>query len=628
MFCTNCGFKQENNAKFCQKCGNKVCDTSVDTNDRPEFTRIEIMPMATNLTTAKIQLSSFEAEGPDEDNSFRVTVRYSVTNDSKEDWEYCDTYTQIFNATGQIIEEMRDSREQTIRKGETIELESYFWGIRSELFGTNAEKSIVVLSFTASEFAQQKLGEVKIPENHSEMISIKPAKIDSLLSLVSCSIWKTEPDDDRDCRVEIKALIQNHTSMHLPEVKIVANISDLKGREVTDASFSEGIRPGALSVISGSGYTKEKKLIGASVDLALRAYWPVALGVDQRQGMAISKTENEEFDNINEDENSSDNINDFVDRYNLIPATIMLEENLSCDADVLSIIKTENFDLSLESRLIEYDDYVFLVNVHAKNEKIIIQREDAKKIAYRLGKYIFDFRDNNIHSSLHNDFDQNISFQIYVALDDEVIYNLEVKNKIDKSLKSSTENSKVLQRKAIFTFSHRIKSEIDSDAISELCSITKCNSTKSLQALCPSGNRNSKTEEAYQRLDQQILPHMSFAVFFDNFSDPSLIFVDPKELYLNTTEIDSRLRGARITYFALWESDSSDGRQLEVAVEVSVELDVVEGIDVENPYDDCESEVEDQFRECSNMFNFFFNEFEFEDDDGLNHEWSATFISE
>jgi hypothetical protein len=380
MFCTNCGFKQENNAKFCQKCGNKVCDTSVVTNDGPEFTRIEIMPMTTNLTTAKVQLSSFEAEGPDEDNSFRVTVRYSVTNDSKEDWEYCDICTQIFNATGQIIEEMRESREQTIRKGETIELESYFWGIRSELFGTNAEKSIVLLSFTASEFAQQKLGEVKIPENHSEMISIKPAKIDNLLSIVSCSLWKTEPDDDRDCRVEIKALIQNHTSMHLPEVKIVANISDVKGREVTDASCSEGIRPGALYVISGSGYTKEKKLIGASVDLALRAYWPVAVGVDQRQGMTISKTENEELDNSNEDENSSENIHDYVDRFNLISETKSFEDRLSCNPDITSILKNNEFSLSVISKLLGNNTYAFLVNITTKDNNFLLQKKTENKL--------------------------------------------------------------------------------------------------------------------------------------------------------------------------------------------------------------------------------------------------------
>jgi hypothetical protein len=56
--------------------------------------------------------------------------------------------------------------------------------------------------------------------------------------------------------VEIKALIQNHTLLHLPKVKILAKIADAKGREVTDASCSEEMRPTALAVIRGWGYVK------------------------------------------------------------------------------------------------------------------------------------------------------------------------------------------------------------------------------------------------------------------------------------------------------------------------------------------------------------------------------------
>jgi hypothetical protein len=308
-FCPECGAKQElkcaacgaslaPGAKFCPECGAKTDAAKVGAGGTA-VTRIEISPLATGLPECKVEITGVEAEGPDDDGDYRFAIKYNLTNDADEDWEYLESRTQILNAAGQIIEESRDSNEQTVSAGETAELEVSTWGIKGKLLGSNPEQTHIVLSVIASAFGREKLGEIAIPETPLETVALKPVKIGEAVQLISGSLWKTEPDDDKECRVEIKALVQNLTKLHLPEVKIVAEVMDKQGRELTDAGGQDELRPGNIVIINGSGYAKEKKFAGAMVVLAMQAYWPVALGTTQSQGCSVTAPEH---DNCGDDD--------------------------------------------------------------------------------------------------------------------------------------------------------------------------------------------------------------------------------------------------------------------------------------------------------------------------------------
>jgi hypothetical protein len=105
---------------------------------------------------------------------------------------------------------------------------------------------------------------------------------------------------------------------------------------------------------------------------------------------------------------ASEDIENFKDRFNLISATKNFEKNLTCDPEILAIIKTNEFDLSVESRILEEDTYAFLVNINTKEKNYILYQSDGKQIALILGRYIFKFKDNEIHPSLHDKFDSNV----------------------------------------------------------------------------------------------------------------------------------------------------------------------------------------------------------------------------
>jgi hypothetical protein len=293
--CASCGVSLTPGAKFCPECGAKADAAKVGAGGTAaEVSSITLAPIPLDLADCPVSIKEVTAEGPNDDGELSITVKYEVTNDTDDDWEYLEVRIQLLSAAGQIVEESRDTQEQTISAGDNAELESSFWGVKAKALGNNPEKAHVVVSVIASGFGQEKLGEIAIPETPFETVALKPVKIGEALQLISGSLWKTEPDDDKECRVEIKALVQNLTDKHLPEVKIVAEVTDKTGRELTDAGGQDEVRPGNVVIINGSGYAKEKKFAGAKADLSLRVYWPVAAGASQRQGMAVAAAESSE----------------------------------------------------------------------------------------------------------------------------------------------------------------------------------------------------------------------------------------------------------------------------------------------------------------------------------------------
>ena len=287
MFCESCGAALKDGAKFCGSCGAKV-ESSATAASSSVVNSIRLAALPVGLANCEINIKSVTAEGPDSDGDLSISITYEVTNKSDEDWEYLSVRTQLLNAAGQIVEDTQDTHEQSFDAGETEELQASFYRVKAKFLGENPEKAHVVINAIASTLIQQKLGQVDIPANAFEVTALKPTKLGESVQLISGSLWKTEPDDDKDCRVEVKALIQNLTDKNLPLVKIAAEVKDKKGNEVADAGGSDEVRPGSIATVSGSGYTKDKKLIGAKADLAVLVYTPVAAGVSQHCGVQIT----------------------------------------------------------------------------------------------------------------------------------------------------------------------------------------------------------------------------------------------------------------------------------------------------------------------------------------------------
>ena len=280
MFCITCGTQLKDTAKFCGGCGTRVEASPTPAPARPA--RIELAPLASGLAECRVEIIDVESDEPDDDGEVRLTVKYTVSNETDEDWEYIETRAQLLSAAGVVIDESLDTNEQTVSAGEMQEFEVGFWGVREQLLGSPLEQAGVILSVVACGGMQHSLGEFEVPSEPFSALGLPPGQMGDAIRILGGALWKNAPDDDGDCSVTVKVLVQNLTAHSVPELKLLAPVTDRQGREVVEAGTSDVLRPGAVAVIAGSGYAREKKFAGAKVELGIRAYPALAAGICQR----------------------------------------------------------------------------------------------------------------------------------------------------------------------------------------------------------------------------------------------------------------------------------------------------------------------------------------------------------
>ena len=320
MSCVSCRAELKPNAKFCGSCGAKV-----QAGGGAE--KLILSPNPLGLRECEVKVIAIKGEGPDGDGDVRIEIKYEVKNRTDEDWEYLVARTQVLDSRGLVVEETRDTNEQTVSAGESAECETYL-SIKLKTLGENPEKANVLVSVVACGIALQKLGEFDVPATAFNIVPLKSIKVGNVLQLVSGRLWKTEPDDDKDSIIQVRALVQNLTAMHVHEVKLIAEVTDKVGRDVSDAGGSDEVRPGDVCLIRGSGYGKDKQFKGAKVALSLRAYFSAATGLSQHVGIEIHESESRAEVEDDEDSSADDGNGDGAD-FSLVSSNRLKEGALT-----------------------------------------------------------------------------------------------------------------------------------------------------------------------------------------------------------------------------------------------------------------------------------------------------------
>jgi hypothetical protein len=306
MFCQECGAKLKEKAKFCGGCGAKV-ELVEHTPENQTVDSIPLAPLPEGVSMAIVPIEILEVsgEGPDGENNLNVTVKCKCTNESGQDWNLFKVRTQLLNAFGHVIEEVIDTYEELIESDSDFEWESSFWSVNADLLGSEPEKAHVVVFLTVSRAFDFTLDQVSMPETDFSSVNIAAKSMDAI-QMVSCSLWKTAPDDDQESRIEIRCLVQNLTNINFPLVRLLCEISDKNKQELATGEGENELRAGQLITINSNTYGEDKKFTSATAALAMSLYFHVANGIQQRQGIDLVVTEIEESvyeeQNITEDQ--------------------------------------------------------------------------------------------------------------------------------------------------------------------------------------------------------------------------------------------------------------------------------------------------------------------------------------
>ena len=292
MVCNQCKNQLREGVKFCGQCGNKT---------EPGKESSSSKSVSTGYSS---KILAVIATGPDSDGDMSVEVRFSITNQSGSSWDQLITRTQLISDSG-YIEETTDTHEQLVEDGETEEFEISFYAVKARPFMANPELTKTIINVVACSATSKKLTEFVLPETSFEVVKMEPCDISDSVRFLSGGIWRTDPDDDKDVRVEAKWLVQNLTDTHIPEVRFTAEVAGKSGAEIGDAGGYEELRPGVSVVISGSTYSKEKKLKGAVVQVGARVMSPAATGSSEHMGLELTASD----EAVHDDESSQNGEN-------------------------------------------------------------------------------------------------------------------------------------------------------------------------------------------------------------------------------------------------------------------------------------------------------------------------------
>ena len=299
MFCFNCGGSLREGAKFCGNCGSKVEGMAEVKSAEPKL--VQLAELGGDLQSCKVDISEVTVEGPDDEGELSFRVQYVAENDSGDDWEYLNVRTIVLNGSGQVIDETYDTIERSMPAGEDVELEAWVGGANAGLFSSNSGNAQVVVNMVASRLQREKLGSFPIPSEPYSVVPLKPCTIGDTVKIVSGSLWRTPPDEEKDCRVVLKVLCQNLTDAWLPAVKLEAKLTDKMDRDIDAFDQSGELRPGGISTIDCSTYLKANKLSGGvTATVALNVFVPTSVGVKQSMaGSWISSGKREKLSDRN-----------------------------------------------------------------------------------------------------------------------------------------------------------------------------------------------------------------------------------------------------------------------------------------------------------------------------------------
>ena len=274
MICEACNKQIRDGAKFCGQCGAKAQLAPSLSTGGSSVQKYELRTLSVNAT------------GPDSDGDLSVEIKVAITNRSGADWDQVNTRTQLISASG-FIEETSDSHDLVVEDGETEEFEVNFYGVKARPFLANPELTKTIINVVACSASSKKLGDFALPEAAFEVVKIETCDVSDSVKLLGAGIWRTEPDDDKDVRVESKWLVQNITDTHLPEVRFTAEVISKSGDEIGDAGGYEELRQRTTTVVNGSTYSKEKKLKGATVKVVARLMLPAVIGSKNHIGLML-----------------------------------------------------------------------------------------------------------------------------------------------------------------------------------------------------------------------------------------------------------------------------------------------------------------------------------------------------
>ena len=162
--------------------------------------------------------------------------------------------------------------EDLAENGESISSSISSWGASVNEIDGDPDNVQLMLQATACSCLYRELGSINCPRGGKTEALIPITEGETQLSVEVLTI-ATDPPDDGECGINIKALVKNNTTQSFPRVVLSTRLISASGREIEDTYTQEEIAPYSQIVIEDSLWgIKENRLNSAKLQFSLKAF--------------------------------------------------------------------------------------------------------------------------------------------------------------------------------------------------------------------------------------------------------------------------------------------------------------------------------------------------------------------
>ena len=219
-----------------------------------------------------LEIESAKYRAPDSDDETSYEIEYNIKNMSNKAIELLLTRLFILHKSGLIVAVSENESEDMAENGESISSSISSWGASVNELDGDPDDVQLMLQATACSCLFRDLGSIDCPRGGKTEALIPITEGDTQLSVEAISI-ATDPSDDGECGINIKALVKNNTTQSFPRVVLSTRLINASGREIEDTYTQEEIAPYSQIVIEDSLWgIKENRLNSAKLQFSLKAF--------------------------------------------------------------------------------------------------------------------------------------------------------------------------------------------------------------------------------------------------------------------------------------------------------------------------------------------------------------------
>jgi len=209
---------------------------------------------------------------PDEDGDTQYEVQYSLSNRSESPIELILSRLFVLHPSGLLVATTDDETEDMADVGESIHATISTWRAPSRDLDGAPGSAQLLLQISACSCSYQDLGSVACPEQ-GRYVTLKPEPTTNGALQVEAITVSTDPPDDGESRIHIKALIRNNSDAAIPKLALETKLISASGRELEETSSQEEAEANGTVLIEDSFWgIKESRLTSSRIQFALKAF--------------------------------------------------------------------------------------------------------------------------------------------------------------------------------------------------------------------------------------------------------------------------------------------------------------------------------------------------------------------